>query len=101
LLLYFQMAAAAGRRGGGDPGGSPGLRRADPVGFPLRHVYDHRQRQGLFPAHGKDYYANSAVTDPDWRMLVPIGVFTLVNIVFGLFPAPVMHFLAQIAAGRI
>ena len=57
--------------------------------------------RAFFPAHGKDYYANSAVTDPDWRMLVPIGVFTLVNIVFGLFPAPVMHFLAQIAAGRI
>ena len=87
------MAAAAGRRGGcGALILSAFLCAMYTITVSVR---------AFFPAHGKDYYANSAVTDPDWRMLVPIGVFTLVNIVFGLFPAPVMHFLAQIAAGRI
>jgi multicomponent Na+:H+ antiporter subunit D len=41
------------------------------------------------------------LTDPGWRMLLPIGIFTAVNVLLGIFPGPVMDFLGKIAAGAI
>ena len=55
-----------------------------------------------FPIKEKDCYTGRAdVTDPGWRMLVPLGVFSACNILLGLFPGPVMAFLERIASGTL
>ena len=56
--------------------------------------------RAFFPVKGTERYARG-VHDADWRMLVPIGVFSAVNLIFGMFPGPVIGFLEKIAAGLI
>ncbi|MCR5294667.1 MAG: proton-conducting membrane transporter [Lachnospiraceae bacterium] len=56
--------------------------------------------RAFFPAKGTERYQGGAA-DADLRMLVPIGVFSFVNVLFGMFPGPIMGFLEKIAAGLI
>ena len=56
--------------------------------------------RAFFPVRGTERYAGGAA-DADWRMLMPIGFFSIVNVIFGMFPGPIIGFLEKIAAGLI
>ncbi len=55
--------------------------------------------RAFFPMDGSDVWAVSDLTDPGWRMLVPITIFSVADILFGVFPMPIMDFLGRIAGG--
>ncbi len=55
--------------------------------------------RAFFPMEGMDEWAVSDLTDPGWRMMLPISVFSAANILFGCFPGPIMNFLDQVARG--
>jgi len=50
---------------------------------------------------GKPDPAFSSVNEADWRMLVPIIVFTCVNVLLGIASGPLLSFLGKIAAGEL
>ena len=53
--------------------------------------------RAFFPiGDGKLRYPGG-VREADWRMLVPIGVFTVLNVLFGVWSGPVSAFLSSIA----
>lgn len=56
--------------------------------------------RAFFPVKGSERY-QGGVADADLRMLFPIGVFSVINVLFGMFPGPVIGFLEKIAAGLI
>ena len=39
------------------------------------------------------------VTDPGWKMLIPLFVFTAFIVIFGLYSAPVVRFFTDVAGG--
>lgn len=39
------------------------------------------------------------VRDPNWKMLVPLGIFVIFIVIFGLHSAPVTEFLVEVAEG--
>lgn len=55
--------------------------------------------RAFFP--GKDFDDSSIkdVKDPSWKMLVPLVVFTVFIILFGLYSTPVVNFLKGVANG--
>ena len=56
--------------------------------------------RAFFPMQGTDNYAGfRGRREAGWRMLVPIGTFAILNVVFGLFSGPVLAFLENIAMG--
>ncbi len=55
--------------------------------------------RAFFPIEGTECWEGSQLTDPGWKMLVPIGVFSVFNVAFGIFPGPVMRFLELISQG--
>jgi multicomponent Na+:H+ antiporter subunit D len=57
--------------------------------------------RAFFPVSDENRWKGKELTDPGWRMLLPIGIFTAVNVLLGIFPGPVMDFLGKIAAGAI
>ncbi len=57
--------------------------------------------RAFFPFGGTDRYRTSTASDPGALMLAPILVFTAADLLFGLFPGPVMTFIGNIASGLI
>lgn len=60
--------------------------------------------RAFFPMEGTDRYKGTdeyVAKEVNWLMLVPICSFTLINIVFGAFPAPLTSIIEQIARGLI
>ena len=58
--------------------------------------------RAFFPIKGTDHYeGQKACKEGGWRMLFPMGVFTACQIVFGLYPAPLMAFLTKIGEGLL
>lgn len=57
--------------------------------------------RAFFPVKGTDLWADTELSDPGWRMMLPIVIFTILDIVFGVFPGPVMGFLNQVSRGVI
>ena len=55
--------------------------------------------RAFFPIGTTDRWENSDLRDPGWMMLVPVGFFTILDVVFGVFPGPVMGFLEQVSRG--
>ena len=55
--------------------------------------------RAFFPGKGFDMSTLSGVTDPNWKMLVPLFIFTLDMIMFGLWSAPLVKFFTDVAAG--
>ena len=41
------------------------------------------------------------IREADWRMLVPIGLFTAANIAFGVWSGPIMNFLEAVSRGAV
>lgn len=56
--------------------------------------------RAFFPAEGSAVPA-PGVREASWRMLVPIGVFTALNLLLGLCSGPVMDVLSRIANGGL
>lgn len=55
--------------------------------------------RAFFPGKDVDGKALKDITDPGWKMLVPLFVFTLFIILFGLYSAPIVRFFGNVAAG--
>lgn len=55
--------------------------------------------RAFFPSADFDYESISDVEDPNWLMILPLTVFAVVIIVFGLHSAPIVGFLQDVAAG--
>ena len=57
---------------------------------------------GFFPGRGFDkgeiQERVGAFREPDWRMVLPIGIFTAGALLFGCFPGGLMNFLGKIAS---
>lgn len=55
--------------------------------------------RAFFPGKDFDYGAISDVRDPNWKMLLPLFVFTICIIGFGLYSQPITDFLTCVANG--
>ena len=56
--------------------------------------------RAYFPPKGADRFINADRSDEGgWRMIVPLTIFTACQIVFGLFPGPILKFIEQITQG--
>lgn len=54
--------------------------------------------RGFFPGKDFDYSSLEGIKDPDWQMLLPLGIFVVVMFVFGLHSEPVVSALIRLAA---
>ncbi|HCI74206.1 MAG TPA: proton-conducting membrane transporter [Lachnospiraceae bacterium] len=57
--------------------------------------------RAFFPGVGTDRWKDTNLSDPGWRMMLPIILFTVVDIAIGVYPGPIMGFLARISGGVI
>lgn len=55
--------------------------------------------RGFFPRKDFDMDSISTVKDPTWKMIVPLMVFSVAIIAFGVFAVPLMQFLNGVAWG--
>ncbi len=55
--------------------------------------------RAFFPGRDLDETKLEGVGDPNWKMLLPLSVFAVFIVYFGLHSAPVAAFFAQVAAG--
>ena len=55
--------------------------------------------RAFFPMRNGDLWKDSDLKDPTWRMLFPIGLFSVLNVVLGVYPGPVLGFLDQVSRG--
>ncbi len=55
--------------------------------------------RGFFPAGEAGSKELGQVRDPNWKMLLPLFVFTGFIVLFGLYSGPVVKFFADVAAG--
>lgn len=54
-----------------------------------------------FPDQGYDARSNEGITDPNWEMKLPLGLFAATVLVFGLCSEPLMQILRLIAQGTL
>jgi len=55
--------------------------------------------RAFFPGKDFDYSRIADARDPNWKMLLPLFVFTFFIIVFGLYSQPLVNFLTDVANG--
>lgn len=55
--------------------------------------------RAFFPGKDFDYGTLDGVKDPNWKMLVPLFVFTFFIILFGVYSRPLTDFFYTVAAG--
>lgn len=55
--------------------------------------------RAFFPAADFDYGRLKDVRDPNWKMLLPLFVFAVLIVGFGLFSAPFVDFFGKVAGG--
>ena len=55
--------------------------------------------RAFFPVKGYDASVLEGIKDPNWKMLVPLLIFTGNIIMFGFWSGPVVKFLSDVAAG--
>lgn len=55
--------------------------------------------RAYFPGKDFDYNTISDVKDPNWMMLLPLAVFVIVMVIFGVHSAPVTELLSAVAQG--
>ncbi len=56
--------------------------------------------RAFFPGKDFDYAKVEGAKDPNWQMLVPLFVFTLFIIYFGLCSQPIVDFFSNVAIGN-
>ncbi|MCQ2524392.1 MAG: proton-conducting membrane transporter [Lachnospiraceae bacterium] len=57
--------------------------------------------RAFFPAKGFDYSVWDGIKDPGWKMMLPLTLFAIAMLVFGLYNEPLISFFTNIAAGLI
>ena len=58
--------------------------------------------RAFFPLPGSDRYpSDGKIHEAGWRMMVPIGIFSALNILLGVAPGPFMRLLESIGAGLL
>lgn len=57
--------------------------------------------RAFIPEKGMEVDSFEGVKDPTWRMMIPLYIFAIGCVVFGLYSTPVVEFFNQIAAGLI
>lgn len=57
--------------------------------------------RAFFPGKDFDYTTVEEAKDPNWQMLVPLFVFTLFIIFFGLNSQPIVDFFKNVACGNV
>ena len=55
--------------------------------------------RAFFPSIDFDGSGLEGVKDPNWKMLVPLAVFAVMILVFGLCSAPMVRFFGDVAEG--
>ena len=55
--------------------------------------------RAFFPVKDFDVSTLAGIKDPSWKMLVPLFVFTIFIIGFGLFSDTIVKFFSDVAAG--
>ena len=55
--------------------------------------------RAYFPDVHFDYDSIREVEDPNWLMLLPLAIFVVVIVIFGLHSAPIVAFFSDVAAG--
>lgn len=55
--------------------------------------------RAFFPKTGFDYGTLDGVTDPGWRMCLPLLIFSVSTAALGMFSGPLVSFLEKVAAG--
>ena len=57
--------------------------------------------RAYFPGKDFDYEKISDVEDPNWLMIVPLAVFVIAIVCFGLHSAPLTEFFTNVATGML
>lgn len=55
--------------------------------------------RAFFPEKNFNMALLEEIRDPDWKMLVPLFLFTVLMLVFGIYSAPLVNFFGKVAAG--
>lgn len=55
--------------------------------------------RAFFPGKDFNYLTIKEIKDPNWIMLVPLVIFTIVVIIFGLYSAPFVKLFTNVATG--
>lgn len=55
--------------------------------------------RAFFPEKNFNMALPEEIRDPDWKMLVPLFLFTVMMLVFGIYSAPLVNFFGKVAAG--
>ena len=57
--------------------------------------------RAFFPGKDFDYSTVSNIRDPNWKMLLPLFVFIVFIILFGVYSQPIVDFFMSVAAGAV
>lgn len=57
--------------------------------------------RAYFPGKDFDYTIHEDVTDPDWRMMLPLIIFVVIMFIIGLHSKPFVTFFSKVAQGII
>ena len=57
--------------------------------------------RAFFPQKGFDESSVGQFRDPGWKMLVPLTLFVIAMILFGLYSAPLTELFGDVAAGLL
>ena len=57
--------------------------------------------RAFFPQKGFDENSVGQFRDPGWKMLVPLTLFVIAMILFGLYSAPLTELFGDVAAGLL
>lgn len=55
--------------------------------------------RAFFPEKNFNMALPEEIRDPHWKMLVPLFLFTVMMLVFGIYSAPLVNFFGKVAAG--
>lgn len=55
--------------------------------------------RGFFPEKGVDEKALEGVKDPGWQMVLPLMLFSIAIIGFGVYSGPLTDFLTKVVNG--
>ncbi|MDE7231993.1 MAG: proton-conducting membrane transporter, partial [Lachnospiraceae bacterium] len=55
--------------------------------------------RAFFPGKNFDYGTVAEIKDPNWKMLVPLFVFSAFIILFGVYSQPIVNFFTDVAMG--
>lgn len=57
--------------------------------------------RAFFPGKDFDYKTLEGIKDPNWRMLLPLGIFCFFILYFGLHSAPITDLLTKVSEGML